>query len=1103
MQLILPKKGYPASGASRGNGSPIIRLVIAIFCIIVIQGLGSRINAQTVTLNVKHATLESVIKQIGSQTGYEVFYRKDQLKNTKTISKTFTKAELNSVLEAVFLDQPVRYVITNKTIVVTPRSIQPEKNEDKPINVSGKVSTIKGDPYPGLAVQVVNTNNIVVTDANGYYMLKNVDPLSTIRVNGLTIQTTYTYVQGKTNLDITVSEKVNQLDEVVINKGYYTESEILSTGKSIMVSGDDIRKTPSTNPILGLQGRVPGLYIETSSGLPGAMQQVTIRGRNSINNAIEPLYIINGVPYNSSTLSFVGSNKQNGSSMGLNPLAALNPNDIEEITILKDADATAIYGSRGANGVVLITTKKGKIGATVTSVDYSHSISAYPKFVDMLNTQQYLEMRKEAYRNDGANIQSSDYDLTTWDQNKFTDWQKELLGNNASINNLQASISGGNQDTQFIINGGYRTQSLIFNSGDGLGDKTASLRTSITHTSNNKKLSLTAEISYINNNNLLPLNDPTTSILRMAPNAPDLYTEDGKINFENNTFNSNPAINLVRTVKSVTDNLLGNFRLSYKITPDLYFTSNFNYNKVQLNELGKNPFAAISPDDQYSSASVNVGKSDSKSWIAEPQINYNKKLGNGNFSALIGSTFQQTRSTGSAFMAQGFLSDAQLDNYSSAQTKSFTSQRYADYHYLAFYTRLNYVYKEKYIINLTGRRDGSSRFGPDRQYGNFGSAGLAWLISNEEFAKKFTWLSLGKLRVNYGITGNDKIDDYNILTTYETSNNTLYGNVSGLVPTRLANPETAWESNHKIGLGIDLGFINNRLNLSVDYFRNRSGNQLVSTTLPSYLGYENILENLPAVVQNQGLEIVLNTINLKSSKVNWSTNINLSFLKNKLISFPSLDQSVYASFYRIGEPLSARNLYHYTGLNPQTGLYTFEDTNKDGVINYLDQTAIKNISPSYYGGLTNTVSYKNFQLDVLISFVKQTQRAYLANYGASGSFSNSPVMVLDRWQKPGDNSVVQRFTTGAFFANATTNFFNYVNSDASVVDGSYIRLKNINLSYTFPQEWLNKFSIKGLQIYGNIDNVLVITPYASPDPEVTGPGMPPLRTISMGIRVSL
>lgn len=1108
MQLILPKKRYLTKISALNSWCRFFSYRHLLLLTLLLNGFFSYAQAQTVTLNVKNASLESVLKKIGNQTGYEIFYQKEQLKNSLPITKSLNQVGLKAALESVFSGQPVTYVITNKTIVIVkpgpPNANQTEKQEL--INVHGVVNDLQNKPYPGLTVQVVNTNNYTVTDSNGAFWFKNIDPISTIRVSGLAINTSYTYLQGKTELVFVVSEKVNSLEEVVINKGYYAESERLSTGKSIKISGEDILKTPSTNPILGLQGRVPGLFIETASGLPGALQQVNIRGKNSINNASDPLYIINGVPYNSNSLSIVNSYQTSGSnSAGLSPLAALNPNDIEDITILKDADATAIYGSRGANGVILITTKKGKIGPAQTTVDYTHSISSFPKFLDLLNTQQYLEMRREAIRNDGGSIQSSDYDLNgVYDQNRYTNWQETLLGGTAQINNIQAGITGGNEQTQFIVNGGYRSQSLLFKDADNLGDKSASIRTSINHTSINKKLNLLFELNYINDNNLLPSSDPTSSAIFLAPNSPELYNADGTINFQNGSFYNNPAISLLKTVKSVTDNFLGNFRLNYKILPSLQLSANFNYNKVQLNEIGKIPFTTISPTDEYSTASVNVGRSDSKAWIAEPQLKYDTKIGQGDFSILAGTTFQQSRNTGTAFNAQGFLNDGQLDNYSSAQTKNFYTQNYSDYHYLAFYGRLNYTYKSKYIINLTGRRDGSSRFGPENQYGNFGSAGAAWIFSEEGFMNNIKWLSLGKLRMNYGITGNDRIRDYNILSTYQTINDVLYGNVTGIVPASLANPATAWESNRKIGFGVDLNFVNDRINLSVDYFRNRSGNQLVATTLPVYSGFNTIIENLPAVIQNTGLEFVLNTINIKTSELNWRSAFNLSFLKNKLVSFPTLEQSTYASFFRIGAPLTSTNYYHYTGLNPQTGLYTFEDVDKDGIISFQsDKTTVKNIAPAFYGGLTNTLTYKGFQLDVLISFVKKTAMAYLANFSAPGSFSNKPVEVLDRWQKPGDNSTVQRYTTGSFSATAGTNFFNYINSDAAVVDGSYIRLKNINLSYKLPTEWCNKVSLKGLQVYANADNLFVMTPYNGPDPEVTGASLPPLRTITMGLRVSL
>jgi TonB-linked SusC/RagA family outer membrane protein len=919
----------------------------------------------------------------------------------------------------------------------------------------------------------------------------------------MTIEKKTFYIAGRTQLNLIVEEKVSIMKEVVVNKGYYSERKKLSTGNSVTIKAADIMKTPSNNPILALQGRVPGLYIETNSGLPGATQQVNIRGYNSIKNGTQPLYIVNGVPYNTNSLSVVASFQGTGSALagGVSPLVAINPNDIEEITVLKDADATAIYGSRGANGVILITTKSAKAGKLTTNVDYSTSLGFYPKFLKMLNTEQYLEVRNEAFRNDGQAPGFSDYDVNgTWDKNKYTDWQKELLGGTSQTNNLQVSMNGGNESTKFAMSAGYRNQTLGYSFSDGMGDKTLSIRSSINHISLNKKFEVTLDLGYTIDKNILPESDLTGAALSLAPNAPDLFNPDGTLNWENGTF-ENPLGGLKKTVESKTANLLGSLGLNYKILPDLQLRTNLSYTKQHMDELGLAPGTAISPTSFFGLRSSSVGKSDVDSWIVEPQLNYGKSFGAGRFSALVGTTFQQTMSSGFGFKAEGFPSDSQLENFSIATSKEFFGQTYSDYHYTAFFGRLNYTYDSKYIINVTGRRDGSSRFGPDKRFGNFGSIGVSWVFSEENFLNTSSWLTLGKIRANYGTTGNDNISEYNFLGTYRYYSGTAYGGVAGLVPSILANSETSWEINKKLNLGIDLGFVQDRINLSVDWFKNRSGNQLVYSSIPAIAGFTTVIENLPAVIENQGIEAVLNTSNINSKNFKWNSSFNIGTIKNKLVSFPGLETSAYKNYLVVGESLNVRALYHYTGVNPLTGLYTVEDVNKDGQINLDDNVSRKSLQTDYSGGFNNRFAYKDLELNVFFLFVKKTGESYLSAFGSTGGANNRPVEVLDRWKNPGDNSPNQRYSAGGSTASQASS--NYSMSDATIVDASYIRLKNVSLSYNMPETWIRKVNINSVQFYLTADNLFVWTPYLGPDPETGGRSLPPMRTITFGVRASL
>jgi TonB-linked SusC/RagA family outer membrane protein len=722
----------------------------------------------------------------------------------------------------------------------------------------------------------------------------------------------------------------------------------------------------------------------------------------------------------------------------------------------------------------------------------------------MLNTQQYLEMRNEAYKNDGAAIMSYDYDVNgIWDQTRNTNWQKELLGNTAHINNYQASISGGNTNTQYMINGGFRDQSLLFTNSKGMGDRSGSIRANISTTSLNNKLSITLDMGYVNDRNILPLTDLTNAALSLAPDAPALHNAEGSLNWANSTF-QNPLAGMLQNNKAVTENLNGNLMIKYNVIQGLDIKTNIGYSKQEMNELAVLPGTSFDPaalTAGYAQRAANVGQSSVRSWIAEPQISYTKPLLGGTFSALAGTTFQQTVNKGYGFNAQGFPSDAQLLNFSIATSKTFFRQSYTDYRYTAAFARLNYNWQNKYIANITARRDGSSNFGPANQFGNFGAVGVAWVFTEEPWMKNLSWLSFGKLRSSYGITGNDKLTSYSYLSTYEYSYYT-YGGVTALNPNRLANPSTQWEVNKKLELGIDAGFLNDRINITVNYFINRSGNQLVQYSLPDIAGYPFVNKNLPATIQNKGFEAVLNTTNIRSKSITWRSAFNISIPRNKLTSFPGIETTPYANQYTIGKSLNSLKQYHYLGVDPLTGIYTYQDVNKDGQLNYLDYVNTKEIGQRFFGGFNNSFSYKGLQLDVFFQYVKQTGRAFLYSFGAPGSANNKPVEVLDRWQHPGDAAAIGKFTTGSGSA-AGIAFNNYMFGDNTIVDASFIRLKNVALNYTLPLKWRESLHLKNTQLYVTGDNLLTLTKFVGPDPETSGKVLPPMRTIVFGCRVSL
>ncbi|MNQ74615.1 TonB dependent receptor [compost metagenome] len=434
----------------------------------------------------------------------------------------------------------------------------------------------------------------------------------------------------------------------------------------------------------------------------------------------------------------------------------------------------------------------------------------------------------------------------------------------------------------------------------------------------------------------------------------------------------------------------------------------------------------------------------------------------------------------------------------SATSKYIFASDETVYKYQAFFGRINYNWNQKYILNLTGRRDGSSRFGPGKQFATFGAVGAAWLFSNESFLEDSAVLSFGKLRASYGSSGNDQIGDYQYLDTYASSGQN-YNGIIGLDPTRLYNPDFSWETNKKLEVALETGFFGDRIFLTAAWYRNRSSNQLVGIPLPGTTGFSSINANLDATVENSGLEFTLRTINFERANFKWSTNFNISASRNKLIAFPGLEGSTYSNKYVIGESTSIVKVYQFNGVNPQTGLYEVEDVNSDGMITSSgDKKTIADLTPEYFGGLENLFQYKNWQLDFLFQFVKQQNYDYSPNV-PGGSPINQHVDMVNAWQQLGDETAFQMNTSGQN-GDAVNAYYNYVDSDASIVDASYIRLKNIALSYEVPLQMLKGVQCK-LSLQGQ--NVLTFTPYKGGDPEFKYTGyLPPLKVFTAGVQLT-
>lgn len=1087
----------------------LLIMVSAMITMAAPNGKGQSIETTTVELKILNKPLKQAFREIERQTEFLFQWSADLEKTFPRVNLLEGKYTVKEALDLLLKDTGLEYVQNVNHIgirVSNDEDLGPRKASEKKIDqpearsVALVIGTVKDaanqEPLAGVNIIVKGTTKGTTTDVEGKFGIDAEDD-DVLVFSFIGFQAFETGVGGRTVIDVSMEVDVKSLKEVEVNAGYWNVKDKERTGNISKVTAEQIQTQPVSNPLQALQGRVPGLYINQFSGIPGSNFQVRIRGTNSIRNGNNPLFIIDGVPFNSETLSDVNATGALYGQQGVSPLYSMNPNDIESIEILKDADATAIYGSRGSNGVILITTKKGKVGKPRFEINVMSGTSMVTNKLDLLNTQQYLAMRNEATVNDGlATPAVFEHDINgAWDQNRYTDWQEELIGRPAGMLVLNSSLSGGNNETQFLLSGGYENQNTVF-PGTNSAQK-FSTHFSLGHTSTDKRFNARLTNSYVVANNNILSGDLTGQAIQLPPNAPALYDANGDINWENSTW-TNPLAYLNGRFNSNTYNLITNVELGYEVVRGLRIKTAIGLNDFRTEEKRKEPSTVYPPAFGVTPASstLTIGNGNNRSLIIEPQANWEVQVAKGILSVVVGGTLQKQERENKREIFRGFSSNALMDDPRSASTVRLDAFSNSEYKYNAIYGRVNYNWDSKYLLNVTGRRDGSSRFGPGRQFANFGAVGFAWIFSNEGFATNIPVVSFGKIRGSLGTTGNDQIGDYQFLDTFISSSS--YQGVAGLIPARLFNPDYGWETNKKIEGAIELGFLKDRILLQTSYYRNRSSDQLVDYTLASTTGFLSVNRNLPATVQNSGFEFELSTTNLNKGSFKWTTSVNLTAPRNKLVSFPNIESSSYANTYEVGKSLNVQKRYHFLGLNPETGIFQFEDINGDGAITFADRIYSVELAQKYYGGITNSFSYKGLEVTVFLQFVQQERDRYTA-FNMPGALKlNQPLNVLDaRWISPGDITTAQLFTR--VNSAASTAYSQYRSSDGVIEDASFIRLKNVSISYQFPERLLGP--IKG-RLYIQGQNLLTFSKYDGLDPETGSSFLPPLTSFAAGMQLT-
>ncbi|GEP98085.1 SusC/RagA family TonB-linked outer membrane protein [Chitinophaga cymbidii] len=1059
--------------------------------------------AQTVTLSGNNIPLKEVFAAVKKQTGYVAFGKKELFNTAKPVTLSVRDMPLPAFLAKVMEGQPLTYFLDSRSIILSRKSpdfLVQHTWED--IRVNGRIVSPAGVPLEGASVRIKGRGAGVSSGADGRFSL-TAGKADVLVITYVGYKPREVAVQPELG-DIVIDGAPAELEEVVINKGYYSESNLLSTGSVSKVTSKEISTQPVANPVAALQGRVPGLLVTASSGVPGATFKVQIRGQNSILQGSDPLYIVDGVPIASNDQGISNLSNATGTWNGISLLSSINPADIASIEVLKDADATAIYGSRGANGVILITTHKGDNRQTSYRASVYHGWNRATRGPKMLNTQQYIEMRREAFRNDGVEPTPLNApDLFTWDTTQYTDFVKLMSDNTAHTSDAQLSATGGNDRTRFLIGAGYHRETSL-SPGDQ-SDRRASLHFNISHTSANDRLRLQLSGNYANRSNNLTTRD-LAGLINMPPHM-KLVDDDGSLvwGVGGISYRSLGLTNPLAESKSVYEgrfqNLVSNLQLSYRVLEGLELKLSGGYTASFSRDHSRHPTAAIDPstaDQPYAYFANN----DKTGWILEPQASYNLFTRQGQLSVLVGGSFQQNLSEGTQMVGRNYTNDALLGSIAAAGSIT-SSNTYELYKYGAFFGRINYNHRDKYVLNLTGRRDGSSRFGPGRQFEEFGAVGAAWIFSQEPFvSRSLPFLSFGKLRSSYGITGNDQIGNYAFLDTWTATSPTFQG-IPALQPSRLFNPDFNWESNKKLEAALELGFLKGQLMFSAAWYLHRSGNQLINYPLPIQTGFTSMLLNSAALVENQGLEFALSAKAKWSNGLRWTGSINLSIPRNRLKDFPNLEISSYANVYVIGQPLSVKRTYEYLGLDQATGIYTFHDVDHDGLFNIRDRIILKNIDPKFYGGFLNTLSYRQFTLNFLFEFRKREGVNFLNSFSTPPGYLpyNFPVQVLSRWQQPGDDADLQRYVAVSSSPAFTPGYSYIRSSDAVYRDASYVRLKNVALAYRLPE--IKRLGIKGLELNVQAQNLFVISGYKDTDPEIQNVfALPLVRTITTGLSIN-
>ncbi|MGX5819011.1 TonB-dependent receptor [Chitinophaga lutea] len=1080
---------------------PLWRMLTVLLTMVCLQ-VGASAYPQQYTIREKNAPLEAVLKKISVQSGYLFLFDSKLMKLSKPVTLDVRNASLEAVLDECLADQPFAYELMNKTIVIKLKSSPQARPLTPPPadTLRGRVTSATGEALPGVAVGIKGTTKGTLTDVEGRYILSGEGIAGATLVFRMIGFQPLEMPAGKT-LQVTLQPEQSKLDEVVV-VGYGTQKRSDLTGSIASVKGEQMSAQAIRNPIQALTGLAPGIQVLQNSGEPGSALSVRVRGGNSLIGGNEPMYVIDGFPVTGS-------------------LDNLNPSDIQTIEVLKDASATAIYGSRGANGVVLVTTKKGHKGRTQVDYDGYYGFQQVTKKIDMLNAQEFATIANYRAKNDNGAPFFTDAEIAAFGEG--TDWQDEIF-QTAPIQNHALAVSGGSEKTRFNLSASYfDQQGVIIHSYFNR----AQLRANLEHAINdNWKISFNNILSSTRNNFLLSNNTErgqgVLSGALIAPPTVPVYNPDGSYsNVRKYSFSPDIAENpvaMAKERKNITgrNELLTNLFLEGKLTPELVFRTS-----VGVQYAGARvDFYSPTIFQPSAKGSGSITYSEGVNLVNENTLTWSKTIRKDHsLTVLAGLTAEQNKSRNLTASATGFLTNT-LENNSlqSGSTPGIPMSASNEYAILSGLGRVNYGYKGKYLVTASLRADGSSRFGKSNRWGHFPSAAVAWRVSEEPFWDGLkSVLSDLKVRSSWGITGNTAVSPFQSLAILSSVQTVLDESLYiGFAPgTVKPNPELKWETTRQIDAGFDLGFFGNRVLLSADFYTKRTNDLLSSVPVHSSSGYSTTIRNL-GTVENKGLDISLQSSIFRDQPFSWDLGVNVSVNRNKVITLSggtdifgeTLGNTLPAmSLVREGYPIGVFYGYVENGLDAN-GQIVYKDLDKNGQINALDRTIIGDPNPDLILGLNSRMRYRQFDLNILVTSV---QGVDILNYNLSNVADGFSFGLNQMRDILGNYWTADNPNPNAKYPKISKNT-RYLGSDRHVEDGSYLRVKNIQLAYTLAAD--RKLIRAGSQVYVAVQNPFTFTRYSFYSPEINtrGAGIskgidqfgyPDARSLMLGLKIRL